>query len=80
MVEEQQILEDDQVSPASRGSLMNILLVLILVLIAGVGGVFCSKVYFRKFRTHGSIEFDADPTDSEVGTAGITGCWSDGTS
>jgi flagellar FliL protein len=44
MAEEQHILEDDQVSPAPRGSLMNIILVLILVLVAGVGGYFAQKL------------------------------------
>jgi flagellar FliL protein len=44
MAEEQHILENDQAGPAPRSSLMNILLVVVLVLIAGVGGYFAQKM------------------------------------
>ena len=44
MAEEQNILENDQVGLAPRSSLMNILLVLVLVLIAGVGGYFAQEL------------------------------------
>ncbi len=40
MAEEQPILENVQAGPAPRGSFMNILLVVVLILIAGVGGYF----------------------------------------
>ena len=40
MAEEQPIVENVQEGPAPRGSLMNILLVVVLVLLAGVGGYF----------------------------------------
>ena len=40
MAEEQPILENVQVEPEPRGSFMNILLVVVLILIAGVGGYF----------------------------------------
>jgi flagellar FliL protein len=40
MAEEQPVLENVQVEPAPRGSWMNILLVVVLILIAGVGGYF----------------------------------------
>jgi flagellar FliL protein len=40
MAEEQPILENVQAEPAPRGSFMNILLVVLLILIAGVGGYF----------------------------------------
>ncbi|MDH5459379.1 MAG: hypothetical protein OEY26_11770, partial [Nitrospinota bacterium] len=40
MAEEQPIVENVQEGPAPRGSLMNILLVVVLILIAGVGGYF----------------------------------------
>jgi flagellar FliL protein len=44
MAEEQNILENDQAAPAPRSTLMNVLLVLVLVLIAGVGGYFAQKL------------------------------------
>ena len=44
MAEEQHILENDQEGPTPRSSLMNILLVVVLVLIAGVGGYFAQKL------------------------------------
>jgi len=40
MAQEQPIVENVQEEPAPRGSLMNILLVVVLILIAGVGGYF----------------------------------------
>ena len=40
MAEEQPIVENVQAGPVPRGSLMNILLVVVLVLLAGVGGYF----------------------------------------
>jgi len=44
MAEEQSILENDQVGIAPRSSLMNILLMVALVLIAGVGGYFAQEL------------------------------------
>ena len=44
MAEEQPILENIQTGPAPRGSFMNILLVVVLVLIAGVGGYFVQEL------------------------------------
>ena len=44
MAEEQPILEDDQAGPVPRSSLMNILLVVVLVLVAGVGGYFAQEL------------------------------------
>ena len=40
MAQEQPIVENVQAGPVPRGSLMNILLVVVLVLLAGVGGYF----------------------------------------
>jgi len=42
--EEQPILENAQVGPPPRGSFMNILLVAVLILIAGVGGYFIQEL------------------------------------
>lgn len=44
MAEEQPLVENDQVGPAPRSSLMNILLVLMLVLIAGVVGYYAQEL------------------------------------
>jgi flagellar FliL protein len=44
MAEEQPILENVQAEPAPRGSVMSILLVMVLVLIAGVGGYFVQEL------------------------------------
>jgi len=44
MAEEQPILEDDLAGPAPRSSFMNILLVVVLILIAGVGGYFFQEL------------------------------------
>lgn len=44
MAEEQPILENVQAEPAPRGSFMNILLVVVLVLTAGVGGYFVQEL------------------------------------
>jgi flagellar FliL protein len=44
MAEEQPIIENVQVEPASRGSFMNILLVVVLILLAGVGGYFIQEL------------------------------------
>ncbi len=55
MAEEQPILENVQAGPAPRGSLVNILLVGVLVLIAGVGG------YFAQGLISGNSESSAPP-------------------
>ncbi len=44
MAEEQTIVENDPAAPAPRNSLMNLLLVLVLVLVAGVGGYFAQEL------------------------------------
>ena len=44
MAEEQPIMENVQAGPAPRGSFMNILLVVVLILIAGVGGYFVQEL------------------------------------
>ena len=44
MAEEQPIVDNDQVGPAPRSSLMNILLVGVLILVAGVGGYFAQEL------------------------------------
>ena len=44
MAEEQPILENEQAGSAPRSSFMNILLVVVLILIAGVGGYFIQEL------------------------------------
>jgi len=44
MAEEQPILENDQAGPAPRSSLTNILMVVVLILVAGVGGYFAQEL------------------------------------
>lgn len=44
MAEEQPLVENDQVGPAPRSSLLNILLVLVLILIAGVVGYYAQEL------------------------------------
>ena len=51
MAEEQPIVDNDQMAPAPRGSLMNILLVVVLILVAGVGGYFAQELISGKSET-----------------------------
>lgn len=44
MAEEQPLVENDQVGPAPRSSLVNILLVVVLILIAGVVGYYAQEL------------------------------------
>ena len=79
MAEEQPILEDDQAGPVPRSSLMNILLVVVLILVAGVGGYFAQELITGNSEPIASSPPHADPTGSG-GAAGIADGGSDGSS
>jgi hypothetical protein len=71
MAEEQPILEDVQVEATSRGSLMNILLVVVLIMIAGVGGYFVQDLISEN-------TVSKAPSSIRDSATGTTRSWSHG--